>query len=126
MDSETIDSGFVPRLRSGVELVAMQDEAVLFEEETGRLHQLDPIASLVCRCFDGETSIASVAKELGEGFGEEPSAIERDVLAMVTQLGRLGLLEGIDGTADAAADVLGEGGELSAGDIAGVGGDGVD
>jgi hypothetical protein len=95
---------FAPSFRDGVTNVAVKDEAVLYDEATGDLHQLDAIAALVCRFFDGFTSIRDAATELAEAFGEDREVIERDVLEMTRQLGQKGLLVGVQGDPVAQED----------------------
>lgn len=96
-EPSTIDRSFVPRFRDAVVLVPVQDEAVLFEEDVGALHQLDPIATIVCQLFDGQTAIAQIVDDLAEAFVADRSAIEGDVLTMLRGLGHKGLLHGIQG-----------------------------
>ena len=97
VEASEIGTTFVPRFRADVATVEVGDEAVLFEEDTGNLHQLDPIATIVCGFFDGQTSIADVVTDLAEGFDAPRETIETDVLAMIRRLGRLGLFVGVSG-----------------------------
>jgi hypothetical protein len=93
--SEAIGASFVPRLRDAVAFIPVEDEALLYLEDIGLLHQLDRIGAVVCRCFDGETSIAAAADGLAEDFGADRSVIEADVIGFARQLGDLGLLDGV-------------------------------
>ena len=97
LEPAAIDAGFVPRFRTEVVAIPVEDEAVLYEEDTGRLHQLDPIATIVSGCFDGEASIATTVGELVAAFGADAAVIEVDVLDLARRFGRLGLLEGVRG-----------------------------
>ena len=94
---DTIDVDFVPRFREGVTAIPVQDEAILHEEATGSLHQLDQIAAMVCSLFDGRTSIEGVVSELATAFRADPEVVRPDVLALTRDLGTKGLLEGIQG-----------------------------
>jgi len=94
---EDIDTGFVPRLRTNVAAIRVDDETVLFEEDTGGLHQLDAIATVVCSLFDGSAPIGTIVGELATAFGADPREVEVDVLKMTRRLGRHGLLEGVQG-----------------------------
>jgi hypothetical protein len=93
---DEIGDSFVPRLRDGVALVAVEDEAVLYEEGSGALHQLDAIATVVCNLFDGKSSVDVLVKKLVESFVGDPAAIKSDVLDMVRCLESMGLIEGDD------------------------------
>ena len=94
---ETIDARFVPEFDGPVSLIPVKDEAVLFNEADGHLHQLDVIAALVCRCFDGEATIADIVQDLAEAFSADVAVVEADVLALCRGLGEQGLLRGIAG-----------------------------
>ena len=63
-----LDPSFVPRFRAGVAFVPVKDEALLYIEDTGELHQIDAIGAIICRVFDGHTSIEVAATELADGF----------------------------------------------------------
>lgn len=106
-DVEAIDLSYVPRFRDDVVAVPVKDEAVLYEEETGLLHQLDPIATIVCSLFDDKTALAEVVDQLVAAFAVDRDVIEGDVLRLVHEFGRLGLFR----------DVQGE--ELEPGDVGG-------
>ena len=95
---ETIDGSFVPRFRAAVVTVPVQKEAVLYEEDTGALHQLDPIGTIVCGMFDGRTPIEQLVGELAAAFEADPAVIATDVLSLVRDLGGKGLLDDVQGT----------------------------
>ena len=107
-DPAIIDSEFVPRFRDQVAAIPVQDEAVLYEVDTGRIHQLDPIAAIVCNRFDGNSSIATAVDELATAFGVDRETVEADVLELTRQLGYLGLFEGVQGHDEDREDDLGE------------------
>ena len=90
-----LDPDFVPRFRDEVAFVPVQDEALLYVEATGELHQLDAIGAITCRVFDGTTSIEAAADQLADAFGAPRQQVQADVLAFAERLGRFGLLEGI-------------------------------
>ena len=102
LDPVRIDTGFVPRFRADVVTIDVGDEAVLYEETTGALHQLDPIGAVVCAFFDGRTSIEDTVAELAAAYSADPATIEADVLELTRGLGRRGLLEGVQGEAPPA------------------------
>lgn len=98
------DPAFVPRFRAGVAAIPVADEAVLYEEDTGALHQLDPIATVVCGMFDGRTSTGQAVDELAAAFGADRDVVEADVLRLVRQLAGVGLLDGLPAHAAPADD----------------------
>jgi len=91
----SLDPSFVPRFRDEVAFVPVADEALLYVEATGELHQLDAIGAVTCRVFDGTTSIEAAATQLADAFGAPRQQVEADVLAFAERLGGYGLLEGI-------------------------------
>jgi hypothetical protein len=98
MTPETIDLEFTPRFRSSVVLVPVADEAVLFDQATGALHQLDRIAAVVCGCFDGASSLRDIAGDLAEAFAVEREIVAGDVLRLTRGLGELGVLIDVVGS----------------------------
>lgn len=106
--SISIDPSFVPRFRAEVAFVPVEDEALLYVEATGELHQLDAIGAVTCRVFDGTTSIEAAATQLSEAFGAPRQQVETDVLAFAERLGRFGLLDGIPAEDAAPYDAASE------------------
>ena len=92
----SLDPSFVPRFRAEVAFVPVKDEALLYIEDTGELHQIDAIGAIICRVFDGHTSIEVAATGLADAFDAPREQVEADVLAFAERLGGYGLLEGID------------------------------
>ena len=95
IDAEQIGPEFVPRLREPVAAIPVADEAVLYEEDIGRLHQLNPTGAAVCGFIDGDTPLESMIGALASRYGMEPAEIRDDVVEMVRALGRKGLLNGV-------------------------------
>ncbi len=93
----SLDPSFVPRFRTEVAFVPVADEALLYVEATGELHQLDAIGAVTCRVFDGTTSIEVAATQLADAFGAPRQQVAADVLAFAERLGGYGLLEGLTG-----------------------------
>lgn len=91
----SLDPSFVPRFRDEVAFVPVADEALLYVEATGELHQLDAIGALTCQVFDGTTSIEAAATQLAEAFGAPRQEVEADVLAFAERLGGYRLLESV-------------------------------
>jgi hypothetical protein len=101
LSPDELDDRFVPRLREAVVAVPVAEEAVLYEEDTGDLHRLDEVAAIVCSRFDGSTSVERAVDELAAAFGAPREVVGADVLAMVRELGRKGLLDGVQRVASA-------------------------
>jgi hypothetical protein len=99
LSPDELDDRFVPHLRDSVVAVPVAEEAVLYEEDTGELHRLDEVAAIVCSRFDGSTSVGRAVDELASAFGAPREVVNADVLAMIRELGRKGLLVGVQGGA---------------------------
>ncbi len=99
-DSILVDGSFVPRARADVASVALDGEAVIHDH--GRIHVLDPTATLVWRCCDGDASVIEIAAELADVFSTPPDQVRADVEVAISRLAELGLFVDTTGTAAAA------------------------
>lgn len=94
---DDIDASFVPRRRDRVVTVELDGEAVLYDEDSGRIHALDTIATVVWSCFDGTASVRGMAEDLAGAFAADWVVVENDVLVLVRRLASEGLLAGVTG-----------------------------
>jgi hypothetical protein len=85
-----VDGTSIPRARADVASVTLNGEAVI--HRAGQVHVLDPVATLVWRCCDGDASVDEIARELAEVFAVPAETVHRDVAAVVSELESLGLL----------------------------------
>jgi hypothetical protein len=95
MTADHIDGRFKPLARASVASVELDGEGVLYDEEQGLTHLLNPTATVVWSCLDGERSVDDLGVELAEAFGADVMTVSADVLALVRELARQGLLEGV-------------------------------
>lgn len=79
--------------RTGVTVVELDGEAVVYDRRSGVLHHLNAEATLVYRACDGGTTIAEVAADIADAVGEPVGRIEPDVRAAIRRLRRADLLE---------------------------------
>lgn len=103
---EDLDTTFVPQLRAQVATVPVADEAILYEADTGDLHRLDTIGTVVCQLFDGATPLTDLVDALADAFGASREVVEADVLTLTRELGRKGLLAGVAGEVDDASSTV--------------------
>ena len=87
------DTPVVPAVKPTVLSVELDGERVLYDTATGRLHQLDPVGSVVWSCLDGATDLDELSADLSEAFGAERSRVRSDVEALVRQLAAEGLVD---------------------------------
>lgn len=86
----------VPEPRPTVAWEVLDGEAVLYEEDSGTVHLLDRVGTLVWSCFDGLADVATIVDDLVDAFGADRDRIEADVTALVADLGVRGLLVGLE------------------------------
>lgn len=83
-----------PRVREDLAVVVLDGEAVLYEEESGNLHHLNPTATIVLELCDGSSTVKQMSSEISEAFGVAADEVERQVRALLRQFRRSGLLDG--------------------------------
>lgn len=79
--------------RTGVTVVELDGEAVVYDRSAGVLHHLNAGATLVYRACDGGSTIAELAADIADAVGEPIGRIEPDVRAALRRLRKADLLE---------------------------------
>jgi hypothetical protein len=92
LDPESIDSAFAPRRNAAVQLVPVDGEGILVDG-TGALHVLNPTASLLWECFDGDVTIAELADEIAAALDVAPDAVLADAVRIAREFVERGILE---------------------------------
>jgi peroxiredoxin len=95
IDSDEIGLDFIPQPRDSVVATEFDGESLLVDGETGYLHLLDPIGSVVWNCLDVQGSLAVLSEDIADAFGAPVEVVREDVLEMVRSVGRAGLLTGV-------------------------------
>jgi hypothetical protein len=98
-DSVTADS--VPRRRADVHGVELDDESVLYDVRTDRLHLLNWSASAVWWSIDGRATADDLAGRLAERFRAEPDVMTSDVRRLLEALGAQRLIDAVRTREDA-------------------------
>jgi hypothetical protein len=75
-------------------MAVFEGEVVLFRESTRMVHRLNSVAGAVWLVCDGETAVASMADELGEVFGVDPTTLTDGIHEALNQLAAEGLFVG--------------------------------
>lgn len=96
MDPEDIDGRFVATHADHVAAVELDGEAVLYHEELRTVCVLNPTATVVWNCLDGSSDLDSLCVDLAAAFSVEMEAIRQDVLGIVREFGRQGLLSEVE------------------------------
>ena len=89
-----------PRPHPAVETAFLAPEAVLFDSRHHQVHHLNPSASAVWLCIDGELTADQIATELSEIFDTPRELIRPDVDEAIGEFVRLGLLDGSESPGD--------------------------
>ena len=95
-----IRGAFIPRQRPSVATVEVDDEAVLYDEASERLHVLNPTAAVIWSCCDGTLTVDELVGALAEAYGTDEVSITADVHAVLASFADEGLLDGVAARAD--------------------------
>ncbi len=80
-----------PKL-TGVTVRPVEDELLILDSETQRIHQLNPTASFIWRCCGESASEAEIASLLAEKFAVDKDIALRDVAETLRRLRELKLV----------------------------------
>ncbi len=81
-----------PVRREGVWLRAAADENVVFDPETGGLHQLNETARAIWDLCDGSTTTEEMVRAICELSGLHPEIVGEDVSRTLSEFEELGIL----------------------------------
>jgi PqqD family protein of HPr-rel-A system len=90
-----IGLGAAPRVRTDLTVVVLDGEAVIYDEESGDVHHLNPTATLVFQMLDGAVTVAELADDVAAVFELEPAEATAQVQALVDELADAGLIDGM-------------------------------
>ena len=93
VDDLTLDS--VVEFGRTVEVQELGPSALALDRATGAAVTLDRIGAVVVTGLDGTASLRELAADLAEVFGAPVDTVQVDVLDVVRELGRAGLLAGV-------------------------------
>jgi hypothetical protein len=91
-----------PAPHPAVDTAFLENQAVLFDDRTGKVFELNPSASAVWLLLDGQLTVADVAAELHELMGVPLETLGDDVELAVMDFAHQGLLVGTEPVADDA------------------------
>jgi hypothetical protein len=90
------DSDATPRRAVATETLLLDDEALLLDPRTARIHQLNPQATLIWSVLDGEGTVGDLVTDVADAFDVDADRMREDVQGLVAQLAAFDLLEGSD------------------------------
>jgi hypothetical protein len=92
-ENYTRDLQLFPKRRSDLNCRTIQGETVILNRKDGRLHQLNPTASFIWGCCDGNSNIAEIMDRLVSAYEVDSSTARKDVEEVVSKLQNSNLLE---------------------------------
>jgi Coenzyme PQQ synthesis protein D (PqqD) len=92
---DAVDERLVPRRGAGIHTVELDGEAVLHDEEDGRLHLLNATGALLWACFDGTSSIGEIVSDISDELGVPYQEALADALALARKLGDQGVVANV-------------------------------
>lgn len=90
--SDEIDLDAVLRRRDDLTSVDLDGEVVVHTPEDGAVHRLDPVATTLWRCLDGQVSLRDLAGEIAGLVEADGATVEADLLHYGSELRRKGLV----------------------------------
>ncbi len=85
-----------PKPHPAIDTAFLHNQAVLFDDRTGQVHELSPSASAVWLLVDGELSLDDVAAALHELVNVPFETLRADAETAVEDFAARGLLEGTE------------------------------
>ncbi|MGH3329241.1 MAG: PqqD family protein [Streptomycetales bacterium] len=92
---EAIDLSAAPTPRPTLAQVEVDEETVVYAPETDSTRVLNAVATAVWRCLDDRASLRELAGDIAAVWGWERGAVEADLVEVVRDWGRKGLLGGV-------------------------------
>jgi hypothetical protein len=89
-----------PKRRSDLSYRTIEGETLILNRKEGHLHQLNPTASFIWDCCDGNSNIADITDRLAGAYEVDSSTARKDVEEVLSNLRSSNLLEGLEGTKD--------------------------
>ena len=83
-----------PKVRDDLAAAELDGEAVIYDERSGDLHHLNPTATIIFSMCDGTSTVREMSGEIAGAFGVPADEVERQVRALLKELGEAGLLNG--------------------------------
>lgn len=82
-----------PRAREDLAVVELEGEAIIYDEQTARLHHLNPTATMIFGMCDGTATVKELSADIANVYGLAPPEVERQVRALLRELRTSDLLE---------------------------------
>jgi hypothetical protein len=81
-----------PKIRGGITLLEIGDEAVAYDPLSGLVHYLNPMASIILQLCDGTATVRETIAELAEAQEVDENVIGPQVRSLVRRFRQNGVL----------------------------------
>jgi len=81
-----------PKARDDLTVVELDGEAVIYDEETSDLHQLNQTATIVFGLCDGTNTMKEMAVDISEVFGVPIEDVEPQIRGLIREFRKVRLL----------------------------------
>jgi Coenzyme PQQ synthesis protein D (PqqD) len=82
-----------PKRREDLNYRTIDGETLILNRQDGRLHQLNPTASFIWDCCDGNSNLADIVGRLARAYEVDPNTARKDVEEVISNLRSSNLLE---------------------------------
>jgi hypothetical protein len=82
-----------PKRREDLNYRTIDGETLILNRQDGRLHQLNPTASFIWDCCDGNSNLADIVDRLAGAYEVDPNTARKDVEEVISNLRSSNLLE---------------------------------
>ncbi len=93
-DGNPLANDLHPKRRSDLNYRTIDGETVILDRKEGNLHQLNPTASFIWDCCDGNSNVAAIIDRLADAYEVDSSTARKDVEETLSRLRSSNLLEG--------------------------------
>jgi len=83
-----------PKTRPDLTVVELDGEAIVYDDESRKIHHLNPTATIVFNLCDGSATISELSGEIAGAFKLVPDDVERQVRGLLRQFRKERFLEG--------------------------------
>lgn len=83
-----------PKTRQDLTVVELDGEAVIYDDESGELHHLNPTATVVFSLLDGTATVKELSADIADAFQQPALEVEKQVRTLLREFRKVNLLEG--------------------------------
>ena len=91
--SQILDGWNLPRWLPDLSVRIIDGEAIIYDRQSGLIHQLNYTASIIWQQCDGQSTITDIVQKVAHEFDVESEVARQDVLTILGRLHQLRLLQ---------------------------------